>query len=104
MEYESKDKPFLQKVEQKERRKIRAKKSSSISIWEHIGTFGLIGWSITFPALLGTGIGWLIDRKTTGSHHYTVSLLVLGLFIGCMQAWYWVSKEYRNIGEEKKDE
>jgi ATP synthase protein I len=30
-------------------------------------------------------------------------LLIIGLAIGCLNAWHWVTKENKEIGEEPED-
>lgn len=61
---------------------------------------GLIGWSVVVPTLAGIALGIWLDNKYQGSHSWTLSLLVVGLTIGCVNAWYWVAKEEKEIREE----
>ena len=68
--------------------------------------FGLIGWSVAIPTLLGVLLGAFIDKHNPGTHSWTLSFLIIGLFIGCLNAWHWVAKEEKAIRdeEEKKHE
>jgi ATP synthase protein I len=66
--------------------------------------FGLIGWSIAGPTVLGTLAGLWLDKHHTGSHSWTLALLVAGLCLGSLSAWHWVAKEYRQIHAGEQDE
>lgn len=97
---------FSQKVGAIESRKLEAKRRGVQGIWMGLGMFGLIGWAVSIPTLLGAFLGDFIDRHYPGVHSWTLSLLIAGLFLGCMNAWHWVAKEEKAIreDEEKKDE
>jgi ATP synthase protein I len=96
---------FSRKVAALETRKLRAKRRGGQDIWFGLGMFGLIGWSVAIPALLGVLLGVFIDKHYPGNHSWSLSLLIVGLFIGCLSAWRWVANEEKSIREEeKKDE
>jgi ATP synthase protein I len=102
---ESRQAAFGRKVAALETRKLRAKRRGVQDIWFGLGMFGLIGWSVAIPALLGVLLGAFIDKHYPGNHSWTLSLLIIGLFIGCLNAWRWVANEEKSIREEeKKDE
>jgi len=95
-----------QEVGTKATRMLKAKQRGVQGIWLGLGMFGLIGWSVAIPTLFGTLLGAYIDKHYPGVHSWTLSLLIIGLFIGCLNAWHWVAKEEKAIreDEEKKDE
>ena len=103
---ESRETAFSRKVGTLEARKLKAKRRGVQGIWFGLGMFGLIGWAVAIPALLGVLLGIFIDKQYPGTHSWTLSLLIIGLFIGCLNAWHWVAKEEKAIREdkEKKDE
>ncbi len=103
---ESREAAFTRKVGALEVRKLKAKRRGVQDIWFGLGMFGLIGWAVAIPTLLGVLLGVFIDKHYPGTHSWTLSLLIIGLFIGCLNAWHWVAKEERAIqaDEEKKDE
>jgi ATP synthase protein I len=103
---ESREAAFSQKVGAAEARKLRTKRRGVQGIWLGLGMFGLIGWSIAIPTVLGVFLGAFIDKHYPGIHSWTLTLLIVGLFIGCLNAWHWVAKEEKAIREEeeKKDE
>lgn len=97
---------FGRQVGAAEARKLKAKERGTQGIWFGLGMFGLIGWAVAVPAVLGVMLGIFIDKHYPGVHSWTLSLLFVGLFIGCLNAWHWVAKEEKAIREdgEKKDE
>jgi ATP synthase protein I len=87
-------------VGNKAERKLRAQRNVTRTIWSGLGMMGLIGWSVTVPMLLGAALGLWLDKNYPASHSWTLSLLILGLFIGCLTAWHWVTKEHQEMQEE----
>jgi ATP synthase protein I len=63
--------------------------------WLGLGMMGMIGWSVAVPTLLGIALGVWLDTYHAGIHRWTLALLVAGLVLGCVNAWYWVAKEDR---------
>jgi ATP synthase protein I len=102
----SREAAFSQEIGASEARKIKAKRQNVHGIWFSIGMFGLIGWTVAIPTVLGVLLGSFIDRHYPGVHSWTLSLLMLGLIAGCLNAWHWVAREEKHIqkDEEKIDE
>jgi ATP synthase protein I len=92
---------FDRAIDSKTARKLRAQRRGDRSLWFGFGMFGLIGWSVAIPTLLGAGAGMWIDRHYPGVHSWTLALLVAGLVLGCAQAWHWVAREDRKIRKEE---
>jgi ATP synthase protein I len=93
-----------EQVGAKERRRLRAKRGRERSVFFGLGAFGMIGWSVAVPALLGVALGVWLDARFPGRLSWTLMLLLGGLMAGCLNAWYWVSKEQREIeAEEAQD-
>ena len=103
---EKREDAFSRKIAAAETRMLRTKLRGVQGIWLGLGMFGLIGWSVAIPTLLGTLLGAFVDRHYPGVHSWTLTLLIIGLFIGCLNAWHWVAKEEKAIreDEEAKDE
>jgi ATP synthase protein I len=81
-------------IGKKEARKIRAREDNERnSIWFGLGMFGLVGWSVAVPTLIFIAIGILIDSSTGSQYSWTLMMLFAGVILGCLNAWYWVSKE-----------
>jgi len=94
---------FSRQVGAKAARKLKAQRKVTRTIWFGLGMMGLIGWSVAIPTLLGAALGLWLDRHHPGSHSWTLMLLVIGLVIGCLNAWHWVAKEDKEIREEQED-
>ena len=86
-----------QEVARKEARKIRARRQKDLGIWGGLGTFGLIGWSVALPVLLCLAVGIWLDRTWPSGFSWTLLLLMAGIMLGCLNAWYWLSQERRMI-------
>jgi ATP synthase protein I len=80
-------------------RKLKARKAKN-SIWFGLGMSGLIGWSVTIPTLIGAALGRWVDKHYPGQYSWTLMLLLIGLIIGCINAWYWVDSQYRAMRED----
>lgn len=88
-------------VGQKETRKLKARGEYN-SIWFGLGTFGLIGWAVTIPTLIGIFLGVWLDANTTSQFSWTLMLMLAGVGLGCLNAWHWVDRESRSEKSEKK--
>jgi ATP synthase protein I len=91
------------KIGAAEARKLRTKRRGVQGIWLGLGMFGLIGWSVAIPILLGTLLGAFIDKHYPGVHSWTLTFLIIGLFIGCLNAWHWVAREEKAIREDEEN-
>ncbi|HSO60778.1 MAG TPA: AtpZ/AtpI family protein [Desulfobacterales bacterium] len=94
---------FSREVGAKAARKLRARRNAKQGVWFGLGMMGLIGWSVVVPTLLGAAFGMWLDNHHPGSHSWTLMLLLIGLVIGCLNAWHWVGKEDKEIREEQED-
>ena len=100
----SKNEPsFAGEIEAKAARKIKARKSTQ-GVWFGLGMMGLVGWSVVVPTLLGAALGIWLDNHHPGKHPWTLSLLVVGLAVGCLNAWHWVAKEDKAMRDETEDD
>ena len=94
--------PLEETVGDKARRKLEARREGDRGVWFGLGMFGLVGWSVTVPTLLGVGIGMFLDARLTGGPatvSWTLTGLVVGILVGCANAWYWVRHESDSEGE-----
>jgi ATP synthase protein I len=96
---------FSREVGAQETRKLAARRLGLQAVWSGFGMFGLIGWSVAAPTVLGALAGMWLDKRHADTHSWTIALLVAGLCLGCFNAWHWVAKEEEqmNAGEERDD-
>ncbi len=83
-------------ISRKARRMARARGRSPRSAWLGLGMFGMVGWAIAVPTLAGVAMGLFIDARMPGEMSWTLALLLAGVAVGCLNAWYWVQREGRN--------
>ncbi len=57
------------------------------SLGRNLAWIGGLGWLIVVPILAGMFIGRWIDRHFGSGVFWTVSLLTLGVAVGCYLAW-----------------
>ena len=93
---------LAEQVGAKAERKLKARRNSRQGVWFGLGMMGLVGWSVAIPTLLGAALGLWLDKHYSGPHSWTLMLLVIGLIIGCVNAWLWVAKEDKAMREEQE--
>jgi ATP synthase protein I len=93
---------FSEAVARKEKRKLKAQQDKS-GVWFGLGMMGMVGWSVVVPALLGAALGLWLDKKYPQSFSWTLTCLIAGLITGSVIAWYWVSKEDKEMHNNKKE-
>ncbi len=86
---------FQRQIARKSERKIKARREPQ-GIWVGLRMFGMVGWSVVFPALLGIGFGMWLDTHIESKYSWTLMLLLIGVALGCFNAWYWISKEIQS--------
>jgi ATP synthase protein I len=96
------ERTFADQVGAKAARKLRARRSTP-GVWFGLGMMGLIGWSVVVPTLAGAALGLWLDTHHPGRHGLTLALLVVGLAIGCVNAWHWVAQEDKAIRDEQRN-
>lgn len=81
-------------VGHKAERRIRGRREKRRTVWFGLGMFGLVGWAVAVPTLIGVAVGlWLDERYHQGRVSWTLTCLVIGIGVGCFNAWYWVKQE-----------
>jgi ATP synthase protein I len=74
-------------------RRERARQRRDESVWAWLGTFGLVGWTVALPTLLGLAFGRFLDDRVDTTSSFTITFLVVGAAVGVSMAWYWVRRE-----------
>jgi ATP synthase protein I len=86
---------LAEEVGRKAQRKRRARRARGATAWFGLGMFGLVGWSVAVPTLLGISLGLWLDRRWPGAVSWTLTCLFIGVALGCLNVWYWVDQEQR---------
>lgn len=74
-------------------RRARARQRGRENVWSWMGMFGLVGWTVAIPTLLGLAFGVFLDGRVDSSVSFTITFLVVGAAIGASMAWYWIKRE-----------
>lgn len=82
-------------VGRKAQRKLRARREGRRGVWFGLGMFGLIGWAVALPTVIGVAVGLWVDARWPSRISWTLTLLLVGALLGCLNAWYWVERESR---------
>lgn len=80
-------------VGRRARRKQRGRRARGRTAWFGLGMFGLVGWSVAIPTLIGILVGIWLDRRWPGDPSWTLTFLIIGVTLGCINAWYWIRQE-----------
>jgi ATP synthase protein I len=86
---------FTREVARKAHRKAEARRTKKGDVWFWLGMFGLVGWSVAIPTVIAIAIGLWLDRTWPGPPSWTLNLLIIGMVVGCLNAWYWIKQESR---------
>lgn len=86
-------KDFRDQAVKKGARKLKARRTNAVNAWWGFSLFGMVGWSVVIPTLIGIFAGVWLDRYYADSHYWTLVLLLSGIFIGCVFAFILLAKE-----------
>jgi ATP synthase protein I len=101
---QKREKDLAEQVRLKERRKSRARRQKEREVFFGLGMFGMVGWSVAIPTILLTFLGIWLDRVWPQQFSWTLMLLLIGLIVGCLNAWYWVNRERGQIEREREEQ
>lgn len=88
----SAEEELLEKIEKDSIKKIKAKEEGS-EIMFGLGLFGIVGWSIAIPTVLGIALGVFLDKRFTHSFSWTITFLFAGVILGSFNAWRWIKEK-----------
>ena len=91
------DEKFVSQIAAKQARKLKAQARVTRTVWSGMGMMGMVGWSVVVPTLLGAALGVWLDNHYPAMHSWMLTLLAIGLVIGCVNAWHWIAKEEKEI-------
>lgn len=95
---------FPDEIGTKEQRRLKTERTPEVGAWYGLGLFGVVGWSVAIPTLIGTLLGVWIDLTYPSARSWTIMLLIGGLGGGCFNAWLWLNRQRRKIIEEREHE
>lgn len=82
-----------ERIARKVDHRLSANREEERGILFWLGMFGLVGWSVAVPTLLGTAFGIWLDSRFSTDISWTLTGLLTGVVLGCINAWYWIKEE-----------
>ncbi|MBN1152978.1 MAG: AtpZ/AtpI family protein [Dehalococcoidia bacterium] len=95
---------FSKRIGAEEARKLRARAVKDKGLWFGLGMMGTVGWSVSVPTLVGVMVGRWVDVRWQDTVSWTLTLLLVGLAVGCLNAYYWVRRESGRIHRRSGDD
>lgn len=92
-----------QEAGRKAERKLQARRVGNADLYFWLGMFGLVGWSVALPTLLGLALGLWLDRLWPVRFSWTLTLLVIGVLLGCLNAWHWINRVQRRALDKRRE-
>ncbi|QRN85895.1 AtpZ/AtpI family protein [Clostridia bacterium] len=93
-ENKSPEEKLCEIIDAQAQKKIKSKNEGSEVLFG-LGLFGIIGWSITIPTIAGIALGVFLDKRFQAGISWTLTLLFVGIVIGCLNAWHWIKEKSR---------
>ena len=92
-------------VKARETRKLRARRETHRGIWFGLGMFGVVGWSVAVPTVVGVAVGVWLDRAVPDvGFSWTLTLLAVGIALGCLNGWNWLKRERSAIHRHDEED
>jgi ATP synthase protein I len=91
---------FADKVAKRELLRLKGIRHRDETVWFGLGMFGIVGWSVAIPTLIGIALGLWIDRSWPSRYSWALMFLIIGVVLGCINAAYWVRKVRSKIIED----
>ena len=88
-------------VGRKAERRELARREGRHTAWFGFGMFGLVGWAVAVPTLAGITLGVWLDNRFPGGPSWTMTFLVVGVLVGCLNAWWWVQRTGQRNGNDE---
>lgn len=91
----SAEEELMEKIKKDSEKKIRAQEEGS-EVMFGLGLFGIVGWSIAIPTVLGIALGVFLDERFPQGFSWTLTLLFAGIILGSFNAWHWIKEKTRD--------
>lgn len=88
----STEEELLEKIKKDSLKKIKSEEEGS-EVMFGLGLFGIVGWSIAIPTVMGIALGVFLDKRFTQSFSWTITLLFAGVILGSLNAWKWIKEK-----------
>jgi ATP synthase protein I len=92
--HQSRQQAFRRRIRRKLARHQKAQQDKR-ELFFGLGVFGVVGWSVAIPTLIGIALGIWIDTNWPSQYSWTLMLLFVGVVLGCLNAWFWIESSHR---------
>ncbi|PKN76314.1 MAG: ATPase F0F1, partial [Deltaproteobacteria bacterium HGW-Deltaproteobacteria-1] len=75
---------FTEQVAKKEALRLKGLRHKDETVWFGLGMFGIVGWAVAIPTLVGIALGLWIDRTWPSPYSWALMLLIAGVIVGCI--------------------
>ncbi|MBI9113113.1 AtpZ/AtpI family protein [Maridesulfovibrio ferrireducens] len=93
---------FKRNISTKEKRRIRAEKKGQVGTLSAFSSMGVVGWTVALPTVFGAFLGAWMDYMWPFKLSWTLTMLGVGLFTGCVFAGMWMNREKIKIIKERE--
>jgi ATP synthase protein I len=73
----------------------RRREARGRGVWQGLAQVGTVGWMVALPAVGGALLGRWVDARYGTGVFWTLSLLTVGLAVGCVAAWRAMNRELK---------
>jgi ATP synthase protein I len=84
---------FVEALKRKSARRERARREGRRGLHFGLGAFGVVGWSVAIPTILGIALGVYLDARSGQRYSWTLMLMFAGMLLGATNAWWWVERK-----------
>lgn len=93
----------LQKMQHQAKSLARMRRRRGYSPLTGLSVFGVIGWSVTLPAVAGAFLGLWLNRVAPQKFSWPLALILAGLVLGLIMAFGWLEQQQRLTRESNED-
>ncbi len=93
----------LQKMQRQARSLARMRRRRGYSLLTGLSAFGVIGWSVTLPAVTGAFLGLWLNRVAPQKFSWPLALILAGLVLGLIMAFSWLEQQQRITREQNEE-
>ena len=97
------DQDSVEAIRRRARRMAHHREHPGASPLLGLGAFGVVGWSVALPAVLGALAGLWLDRVAPQDFSWPLALMLGGMVLGGVVAWDWVAREERRLRRQQPD-
>lgn len=99
----SDDKKNLDNMRRRAERLQQSRNKKAASPLIGISAFGVIGWSIAIPCVLGAFLGHWLNQVAPQEFSWTIALILGGLVLGIGFAWNYISEAQQAAEQDLQD-